>query len=87
MARMIINGEQVDSLSGNTYPVYNPANGEIVDTAPKGDASDVDAAVNAAEDAFEKWWYTPAAKRGESVARGRANIIGHEDELARLLTN
>ncbi len=52
MAKNVVNGEAVDSLTGQTYPVYNPANGAIVDTAPKGDARDVDRAVDAAERAF-----------------------------------
>ncbi len=87
MAQMLINGESVDSQTKNSYPVYNPASGEIVDTAPKGDARDVDAAVDAAERAFPKWWATPAAKRGEIVGAGAHKILENEDELARLLTS
>ncbi len=86
MAQMLIGGESVNSLSGSEYPVYNPANGEVVDTAPRGNARDVDAAVEAAERAFLKWWATPAARRGEMVAAGAARIAQCEDELARLLT-
>lgn len=86
MATMIINGEAVPAESKDEYPVYNPANGQIVDTAPKGSARDVERAVDAAERAFPKWWATPAAKRGELVGIGAAKIIEHEDELARLLT-
>src|SRR5574341_918127 len=83
---MLINGEPVAAESKEEYPVYNPANGEIVDTAPKGDARDVDRAVDAAERAFPKWWATPGAKRGELVGAGAHKIREHEDELARLLT-
>ncbi len=87
MAQMLINGESVDSQTKNAYHVYNPATGEIMDTAPKGDARDVDAAVDAAERAFPKWWATPAAKRGEIVAQGARKILEHEEELSRLLTS
>ena len=31
-------GESVDAQSGETYEVRNPANGEVVDTVPKGNA-------------------------------------------------
>ncbi|MBI5029599.1 MAG: aldehyde dehydrogenase [Chloroflexi bacterium] len=86
MAKMIINGEPIDSLTKEEYPVYNPANGDIVDTAPKGDARDVDCAVDAADRAFPKWWATPGAKRGELVGEGAKKIREHEDELARILT-
>ncbi len=83
---MIINGEQVIAASNEEYPVYNPANGEAFDTAPKGDARDVQRAVEAAESAFPKWWQTPGAKRGELVGEGAHKIREHEDELARILT-
>ncbi len=87
MAKFLVNGESVDSLTKNEYPVHNPADGSVVDTAPRGDARDVDAAVDAAEHAFPKWWATPAAKRGEIVAAGARTIKEHEDELAQLLTS
>ncbi len=86
MAKMVIGGEIVAAESNEEYPVYNPANGEVVDTAPKGNARDVERAVDAAQRAFPKWWATPAAKRGELVGTGADKIVEHEDELARLLT-
>ncbi len=86
MTKMLINGELVAAESNEEYPVYNPANGEIVDTAPKGDARDVQRAVDAAARAFPKWWQTPGAKRGELVGEGARKIREHEDELARTLT-
>ncbi len=86
MAKMLINGELVAAESKEEYPVYNPANGEVVDTAPKGDARDVERAVDAAERAFPKWWATPGSKRGEMVGEGARKIIEHEDELASILT-
>jgi acyl-CoA reductase-like NAD-dependent aldehyde dehydrogenase len=86
MSKMLINGELVASESKEEYPVYNPANAEIVDAAPKGNARDVECAVEAAERAFPKWWATPGARRGELVHEGALKIIEHEDELARTLT-
>lgn len=87
MTKILIGGESVHSLSTEEYPVFNPASGEVVDTAPRGDERDVESAVGAAEHAFPKWWATPAAKRGEMVAAGARKILEHEDELARLLTS
>jgi acyl-CoA reductase-like NAD-dependent aldehyde dehydrogenase len=87
MAKMLICGESVHSLSEEEYPVVSPATGEVVDTAPRGDGRDVELAVAAAERAFPKWWATPAAKRGEIVGAGARKILEHEDELARLLTS
>src|SRR5574340_627448 len=86
MARMLIGGELVTAESGIEYSVHNPANGEVVDTAPKGDANDVARAVDAAERALPRWWATPASKRGELVHLGMLRVLEHEEELARLLT-
>ncbi len=86
MARMMVAGELVTALSKQDYPVYNPANGEVVDTAPQGDARDVERAVDAAERAFPRWWATPGSQRGELVHQGMQKVLEHEDELARLLT-
>ncbi len=86
MARMVIGGEIAAAECKEEYPIYNPANGEIVDAAPRGDASDVERAVQAAERAFPQWWATPGSKRGELVRLGMTRVLEHEDELARLLT-
>jgi acyl-CoA reductase-like NAD-dependent aldehyde dehydrogenase len=86
MAKMLINGELAAAESNEEYPVHNPANGAVVDTAPKGDARDVQRAADAAERAFPKWWATPGAKRGELVGAGARKIREHEDELAHILT-
>jgi len=47
MATMLIDGQTVAAQTGKTIEVRNPANGEVVDTIPKGSASEVDAAVEA----------------------------------------
>ena len=86
MAKMVVGGESIVAESKEEYPVYNPATGEVVDSAPKGDGRDVERAVDAAERAFPKWWATPGGKRGELVGDGARKIVEHEDELARILT-
>ncbi len=87
MAQMLINGEFVDSVSGETMKIYNPATGEVVDEVPKGTREDVDRAAKAAAAAFEGWWATPAAKRGEILYRAIRMLEEQEDELAHLLTS
>ena len=65
MAKMFIAGESVDSISGGIYEVRNPANGEVVDSAPKGNADDARRAIDAAEAAFDEWSHTSAEDRGK----------------------
>ena len=48
-----INGEYVAAQSGETFDSINPATGEILARVAKGDAVDVDRAVQAAKRAFE----------------------------------
>ena len=52
-ARMLIDGNWVGSLSGATLTVENPAKRKPVATIPRGDAADVDRAVEAAARAFK----------------------------------
>src|SRR6201994_4317793 len=51
--RMLIDGRFVLAASGKTFPVYNPATGEVVAKVPEAEAEDVDRAVLAARKAFD----------------------------------
>ena len=61
--RNVINGELVDSASGETYDVVDPTTGEVYASAPKSGAEDVDRAYRAADKAFETWGETTPAER------------------------
>jgi betaine-aldehyde dehydrogenase len=63
----VVNGELVDSVSGETYDVLDPTTGETYATAPKSGAEDLDRAYGAAERAFEGW--------GESTPQDRATAL------------
>ena len=67
MAKLIIGGEQVDSIGKETYEVRNPATGEVVDHAAKGTAKDVEQATEAAETAFKEWADVTAEDRGKML--------------------
>ena len=47
-----VNGKLVDSSSGETTTLINPATGEAFATAPNSNAADVDKAMSAAANAF-----------------------------------
>ncbi|ODT18145.1 MAG: betaine-aldehyde dehydrogenase [Kaistia sp. SCN 65-12] len=51
--RLLIDGKLVAAASGKTFPVYNPATGQIVAQVPEADRQDVDMAVKAARRAFD----------------------------------
>ncbi len=86
MAQMFVNGEYIDSVSGEVTEIYNPANGDLVDTVAKGTKDDARRAIDVAYDAFQAWWDTPFSKRGEILFNASRMIRENEKELATLLT-
>ncbi|MEW6212835.1 MAG: aldehyde dehydrogenase family protein [Acidobacteriota bacterium] len=86
MARMFIAGESVDSVIGATQEVRNPANGETVDTVPRGTAEDVRRAVDGAEAAFDEWSHTSAEERAHLLFKGAEAVKSEMKALSELLT-
>src|SRR5258708_2398479 len=86
MAKMFIAGESVDSVTGETYVVLNPASGAEVDSAPRGNADDVRRAVDAAQAAFEAWSHTAAEERAKILVKAAALVEGERKSLAEMLT-
>src|SRR5918992_3682354 len=86
MAKMIIGGELVDSVSGETYEVRNPATGEAVDRVPKGNVKDVEQAIGAAEKAFKEWSDTTPEDRGKMLTNACELIRQKSGDIAQLLT-
>src|SRR5215472_15006687 len=69
--RLLINNQWVPSESGKTFGTFNPATGEEIAQIAEADAADVDKAVKAARDAFERgpWHKTNASERGRLLHR------------------
>ena len=65
-----IDGHWVASQSGEMFENINPADTrDIVGRFPLSTSDDVNAAVNAAQGAFDRWRNTPAPKRAEILFR------------------
>src|SRR6058998_431271 len=86
MATMLIDGQTVAAQTGKTIEVRNPANGEVVDTIPKGSASEVDAAVEAAAKALPAWASLSGTKRAAFMHAAAAKVKAAVPEIAKLLT-
>ena len=82
--RLFIGGDWTDSLSGRSFPTFNPATGEVLGRVPLADAADVDRAVRAADEAFPAWAATPGSERGMRLRALAASLRQHREELARL---
>jgi succinate-semialdehyde dehydrogenase / glutarate-semialdehyde dehydrogenase len=86
MAKMFIAGESTGSSSGSAYDVINPATGEVVDSAPKGNENDAKAAIDAAHAAFQPWSETAAEARAQLIVKGIETVKKELQDLAVLLT-
>ncbi|MFC5366528.1 aldehyde dehydrogenase family protein [Salinirubrum litoreum] len=84
---LYVGGEFVTPDAGGTFDTVDPTTGEVLASVARGRESDVDRAVDAAWDAFEKTWSGYSAGRRQRVLTTIADTIEeHTDELARLET-
>ena len=83
--RMLLDGERVDSASGETIPVQNPANRSIFAHVPRAGTEDVDRAVKAATEAFARWRDVPPRERGRRLLRIADAVEARIEELARII--
>jgi alpha-ketoglutaric semialdehyde dehydrogenase len=83
--RNYIGGEWVEAAGGETFETTNPATGETLGVFPKSAEEDVDRAVDAAKDAYERWRLVPAPKRAEILFRVGQAFIEHKDELTEIM--
>jgi len=69
--QLFINGKFSDAKSGKTFPVYNPATGEVLANVAEGDSADIDLAVAAARRAFETgpWHSMSPSERSRLIYR------------------
>ncbi|MFZ2015646.1 MAG: gamma-aminobutyraldehyde dehydrogenase [Nocardioides sp.] len=77
----VINGELVDSLSGETYDVIDPTTGEVYAQAPMSGADDVDRAYAAAAAAFEGWGEATPQDRGNTLLKIAGAIEERVEEI------
>ena len=84
-AKMLINGAWVDSLSGATISVENPGKRVPIADIPRGNAADVDRAVQAAAKAFTSWSKVAPRQRGRQLLRIAEAMEARIEEIARLI--
>src|SRR6266700_485957 len=77
---------ELESDSGETFPVENPATGETIAQVPRMGAAETRRAIERAQLAQPKWRSLLAKDRARILRRWADSMLDHEDELARLLT-
>src|SRR5262249_62177033 len=78
-----IGGRWVKARASSYFDVHNPAVGEVIGRTPLSTSEDVDAAVQAAAQAFPAWRHTPVNARPPVPYRFKQLCRQHFDQPAR----
>jgi aldehyde dehydrogenase (NAD+) len=82
-----IGGRWIDSVSGQHYPVVNPAHtSQVIGQFQASLPQDADNAITAATDAAQAWANTPAPQRGAALYKTLDIMALRTDELAKTIT-
>jgi len=83
-----INGREAAAVDGRTFTGFNPTTGEVWGTFALAGAPDVDAAVNAASDAYRRgpWGALSPTRRGRLLMKWGDAIAEHADTIAAIET-
>lgn len=89
MSALIRTGHFIDgqwSCGGVSYPVYNPANGELIAQVQKAGAEETRLAIAAAQRALPAWRALTAKERSQRLKRWSELMLAQQRELATLLS-
>ncbi|RZI33173.1 NAD-dependent succinate-semialdehyde dehydrogenase [Pseudomonas orientalis] len=89
MSTLIRNGNFIDgqwSSGGATYPVLNPANGEVITDVQKAGAEETNLAIAAANRALPAWRKLTAKERSQRLKRWSELMLSNQKDLATLLS-
>lgn len=84
--KAFINGSWRQAKSGATFPVFNPANGEVLCNVTDCSAEDVEDAVQSAGTAFKTFKETTAKERSAMLLKFFELQNKHAEDLAKLMT-
>ena len=84
--KCFINGEWLESSSGETLEVNNPASLEIIGNVPKCSITETKKAIDDANKAFQTWKETTAKERSVILKKWGELITENVDDLAKIMT-
>ncbi|MCW2706208.1 MAG: aldehyde dehydrogenase, partial [Frankiales bacterium] len=84
--QLYVGGTWIDSASGRTIDVVNPATEEVIARVAAGSPADVDLAVAAAKDAFPSWSALAPKERADFLQAAAAALTARTDELGQLIS-
>lgn len=81
-----IDGEWVTVTPHGTYPLHNPATGELLVSLPRCQEAETDRAIEAADRAFLIWRRTSAQQRADVIRKWFDLLLANKEDIARLIT-
>ncbi len=84
--KLLIDGEWVESQTTEWHDIVNPATQQVLAKVPFATAAEVDAAVSAAQRAFQNWKLTPIGARMRIMLKLQALIREHSKRIAVVLS-
>lgn len=81
-----IDGQWMDSATGATYPVTNPATNETIATVPDMGRAETARAIAAANAALPAWSALTAKARAKVLRDWFNLIVAHQEDLAKIIT-
>ena len=85
-AKLLINGEWVESKTTQWQDIVNPATQQVLARVPFATADEVNAAIDAAQRAFQTWKLTPIGARMRIMLKLQALIREHSKRIAQTLS-
>ena len=85
--KLLIDGEWVESQTTEWHDIVNPATQQVLAKVPFATAAEVDAAVSAAQRAFQTWKLTPIGARMRIMLKLQALIREHSKRIAVVLSS
>jgi aldehyde dehydrogenase (NAD+) len=86
-AQQLIDGKLVGASDGATFPILNPANGQVIGHSPDGTADDMEAAIAAARRAFDETdWSTNQELRVRCIRQLQKALYDNADDFRALTT-
>lgn len=84
--KLSIAGEWRDAVSGESDPVLNPANGEVIGRVPHASIVDLEQAVEAADKGFAQWRRVSVFERYKIMRHAAELVRERAEDIARIMT-
>ncbi len=80
-----IQGQTVPSQSGETFPRYNPATGEVLGHVARGSKAEAERAIQAATESFSAWSLTNPITRANVLRKATQIMEARKEEIASIV--